>query len=68
MKSILEKISIFLAKRKFKKEGERTTVRKLAREAKVQRVSIWHRAHDSFFILLSIFLAGFGLKGFFAPQ
>lgn len=68
MKSILEKISIALAKRKLKKEGKRSTAKKLAKEAKVQRVSIWHRAHDIFFIILSIFSAGFGLKGFLLPN
>ncbi len=68
MKSILQKISITLAKRKFKKEGIRTTSRKLAKEARLFRVNLWHKAHDTFFIIISIFSAGFGLKGFLLPN
>ena len=68
MKSLLQKISVALAKRKLKREGRRTTIKKLAKEAARQRVGIWHRAHDIFFIILSIFLAGFGLKGFLLPN
>ena len=68
MKSILQKISIVLAKRKLKKQGKSTTAKKLVEEANLQRVSIWHRMHDIFFIILSVFAAGFGLKGFLLPN
>ena len=68
MKSIWQRISIALAKRKFKKERDLSANRKLAQEAKLLRVNIWHKAHDGFFILLSILSAGFGLKGFLLPN
>ncbi len=68
MKSLWQKISIALARRKFKKEGKKTSLKKLAKEAKMQRVTIWHKAHDMFFIALSICSAGFGLKGFLLPN
>ena len=68
MKSLWQRISIALAKRKLRREGKKTSLKKLAKEAQVQRVTIWHKAHDGFFILLSIFSAGFGLKGFLLPN
>ena len=68
MRSLLQKISIALTKRKFKKEGKHTNSRKLIKEANIVRISLWHRVQDIFFIILSIFLAGFGLKGFLLPN
>lgn len=68
MKSLFQKVSIALAKRKVKKESSISAKKELAKQAKLVRVNIWHKAHDIFFIILSIFSAGFGLKGFLLPN
>jgi len=68
MKSILKKISIALAKRKFRKERGIADNRKLAVEAKLLKVNLLHKSHDIFFIILGVISAGFGLKGFLLPN
>lgn len=68
MKSLLQKISIALAKRKFRKERNLTDNRKLVEEANLLKVSLLHKSHDIFFIIISVFSAGFGLKGFLLPN
>lgn len=68
MKSLIQKISIALAKRKFTKERDITENRKLATEANLLKVTLLHKGQDIFFIILSIFSAGFGLKGFLLPN
>lgn len=68
MKSLLQKISIALTKRKFRKERDIAENRKLATEAKLLKVTLLHKTQDIFFIILSIFSAGFGLKGFLLPN
>jgi len=68
MKSLLQKISIALTKRKFRKERDIAENRKLATEAKLLKVTLLHKSQDIFFIVLSVFFAGFGLKGFLLPN
>ncbi len=68
MKSILKKISIALAKRKFRKERGITENRKLAKAANLLKVTLLHKSHDIFYILLGVISAGFGLKGFLLPN
>ena len=68
MKSIINKISIALAKRKFRKERDISENRELAKEAKLLKVMLLHKAHDMFFITLGVISAGFGLKGFLLPN
>jgi len=68
MKSLLQKISLALTKRKFRKERDIAENRKLATEAKLLKVTLLHKLQDIFFIVLSVFSAGFGLKGFLLPN
>lgn len=68
MKSIFKKISIALAKRKFRKDRDITENRKLAQEAKLLKVMLLHKSQDIFFIALGVISAGFGLKGFLLPN
>ena len=68
MKSIFKKISIALAKRKFRKERDIAENRKLATEANLLKVMLLHKSHDIFFIVLGVISAGFGLKGFLLPN
>jgi uncharacterized membrane-anchored protein YitT (DUF2179 family) len=68
MKSIFKKISIALAKRKYRKERDIAENRKLATEANLLKVKLLHKSHDIFFIVLGVVSAGFGLKGFLLPN
>ncbi len=68
MKSILKKISVALAKRKFRKKRDIAENRKLVAEAKLLKVALLHKSQDIFFILLGVVSAGFGLKGFLLPN
>ncbi len=68
MKSIFKKISVALAKRKFRKERNIAENRMLAEEAKLLKVTLLHKSQDIFFIILGVISAGFGLKGFLLPN
>lgn len=68
MKSIFKRISIALAKRKFRKKRDIAENRKLAKEANLLKVTLLHKAHDMFFITLGVICAGFGLNGFLLPN
>ncbi|MFC2132284.1 YitT family protein [Bacteroidota bacterium] len=52
----------------FKRKKAKLPPKQLEREFKNAKVEFIHLIHDSFFILLGVLSAGFGLKGFLLPN
>jgi len=67
MIGFIHKIVIGIVKRRFKKN---TTInnKKLSEEVKILEVNISHIISEFFFIVIGVFSAGFGLKGFLLPN
>ena len=68
MKNIFQQLIIERFKTNFKKKHSETNEKQLLKEAKLFEVSISHLLTDSFFIVIGIISAGFGLKGFLLPN
>ncbi|MEN8125895.1 MAG: YitT family protein [Bacteroidota bacterium] len=66
MNSIFQYIISEIVKRRIKKEEYQST--QLEKAIKNTKVEFSHLIHDTFFILLGVISAGFGLKGFLLPN
>jgi uncharacterized membrane-anchored protein YitT (DUF2179 family) len=67
MIGFIHKIVVEAVKRRFKKNTTKTH-KKLSDEVKILEVSISHIINEIFFIVVGVFSAGFGLKGFLLPN
>jgi uncharacterized membrane-anchored protein YitT (DUF2179 family) len=67
MITFVRKIIVTIVRSKFKKDA-RTTQEEFTEEIKNIEVSISHSISDFIFILIGVFSAGFGLKGFLLPN
>lgn len=66
MINFLHKIIVGNVKRRLKRD--KVTGKRLSQEVKNVEVSIAHHINDTFFILIGVISAGFGLKGFLLPN
>ena len=67
MIGFIHKIVVETVKRRFKKNTTKT-YKKLSDEVKILEVSISHTINEIFYIVIGVFSAGFGLKGFLLPN
>jgi len=68
MKNIFQQIIIERFKRNFKKKHSQTNEMQLSKEVTLFKIRFSHLLSDSFFIIIGIISAGFGLKGFLLPN
>jgi uncharacterized membrane-anchored protein YitT (DUF2179 family) len=68
MKNIFQDFIIERFKRNFKKRHSQANESQLLKEVNLFKVKVTHIINDSFFILIGIISAGFGLKGFLLPN
>lgn len=68
MKNIFNKLIAESVKRRLRKQDKDPSIKQLFNEIKVFKISLSHLLRDSFFIIIGIFSAGFGLKGFLLPN
>lgn len=68
MKNIFQDFIIERFKRNFKKRHSQVNESQLLKEVNLFKVKVTHIINDSFFILIGIISAGFGLKGFLLPN
>ena len=68
MNPFFQKIIIATVKHRLNKKNEQIDDRKLSSEVAIFKVNITHIVRDTFFVLIGIFSAGFGLKGFLLPN
>lgn len=68
MNPILQQIIIETVKGRIKKQNKPRTAEEFAKEVENFKVGVTHFIKDAFFILIGIFSAGFGLKGFLLPN
>lgn len=68
MNPIFQQIIIETVKGRIKRKKKPKSAEQLEKEVELFKISIIHFIKDSFFILIGIFLAGFGLKGFLLPN
>ena len=68
MRNIFQQLIIERFKANFKKKHSQTNEKQLLKEVKLFEVRISHFLSDSFFIVIGIISAGFGLKGFLLPN
>lgn len=66
MISFFQRIIVETVKRRFK--NKRIAVKQFEKEVKNTKVEFRHVIHDSFFILIGILAASFGLNGFLLPN
>lgn len=68
MSSLFQKIITDSLRKKYKKRKEKLTSALIDKEINDSRVAVKHLIRDSFFILLGVVSAAFGLKGFLLPN
>ena len=68
MNSIFQYIIAEAAKRQLKKKNEKSSSKQLKKEIESTKVEFTHKVRDSFFILIGVLSASFGLKGFLLPN
>ncbi len=68
MIKIFQKVIESTLKQRLRKSNKKIDDKKLSNEVKIFRVNITHIARDAVLILIGIFSAGFGLKGFLLPN
>ena len=68
MNPFFQQIIIATVKHRLNKKNEQIDDRKLSSEVAIFKVNITHILRDTFFVLIGIFSAGFGLKGFLLPN
>jgi len=68
MNQFFQHLIIATVKHRLNKKNEQTDDRKLSSEVAIFKVNITHIVKDTFFVLIGIFSAGFGLKGFLLPN
>lgn len=68
MKPIFQYIIIETVKRQLRKKDKKPTSKQFEKEIESTKVEFTHIVRDSFYILLGILSASFGLKGFLLPN
>ncbi len=68
MKPLFKNILSRLAKRRLENQDEEYSRLELVKEVRATKIELSHVLQDIFFILLGIFSASFGLKGFLLPN
>jgi uncharacterized membrane-anchored protein YitT (DUF2179 family) len=68
MNSFFQQVFRLVVRRRFIRKNEQFDDTKLTKEVEIFKVNFRHFIRDSFFVLIGIVSAGFGLKGFLLPN